>query len=164
MIKQWTTLGNLVPLFDRLTDLNLEEKSEPIPLVNYDKEQFFESIARECSYLLNTRCKIPYQQYKEMEASSLSYGVPELYGFMDDFYGDPSSFKGAQRLVKSMEEALMRFEPRLHKVSVILDGYDQSTQTAVVTIKASVQIDAVVESFSFPLRVVSVKRAELVPS
>ncbi len=151
-----------MPLFDRLTDLNLEEKSEPVPLVNYDKEQFFESIARECGYLLNTRCKIPYKQYKEMEAGALSYGVPELYGFMDDFYGDPSSLKGAQLLVKMMEEGLMRFEPRLHKVAVMLDVYDQSTQTAALTIKASVQINAVVESFSFPLRVVSVKQSELV--
>ncbi len=156
MTKKWTSLGNLVPLFDRLTDLNLDEKSEPVPLVNYDREQFFESIARECSYLLNTRCKIPYKQYKEMEASALSYGVPELYGFMDDFYGDPSSLKGAHLLVKAMEEALLRFETRLHKVVVTLDGYDQPTQTANLTIKATIQIDAVVESFSFPLRVGSV--------
>jgi type VI secretion system lysozyme-like protein len=162
MVKQWTSIGNLVPLFDRLTDLNLEEKSEPIPLINYDREQLFESIARECGALLNTRCKIPYKQYKEMDASSLSYGVPELYGFMDDFYGDPSSLKGAHLLVRSMEEALMRFEPRLHKVTVVLDAYDQTTQTAVLTIKASVQMEAVVESFSFPLRVVSVKQSELV--
>jgi hypothetical protein len=162
MVKTWTSLGNLVPLFDRLTDLNLEEKSEPIPLVNYGRELFFESIARECNYLLNTRCKIPYRRYKEMEASSLSYGVPELYGFMDDFYGDPSSLKGAQLLVKAMEEALLRFEPRLHKVEVILDGYDQTTQTAALTVRASVQINALVESFSFPLRVISVKQSELV--
>ncbi len=164
MLKKWTSSGNPVLLFDRLTDHNLEEKTESPPLVNYTKEEFLNSIALECSHILNTRCKIPYKAYQEMDAATFAYGVPELYGFMDNVYEDPSSYRGAALLVKFMGDALKRFESRLQESVVKIEGYNQSDQTLALTVTGNVLIKDVVESFSFPLKVESVRRAVLVPA
>jgi len=151
--KKWESIGAHASLFDRLTDLDPHVSEEPVPFINYDKKQLIESVAREASDILNTRCKIPYKDYEDRAPSALTYGIPDLYGFFDQSYADVSRADGTIRLCQFMANALRIFEPRLDDVVVEMERYDQSNQTAHLSIHAKLKIGKVVEPISFPILV-----------
>ncbi|MFN7662504.1 MAG: type VI secretion system baseplate subunit TssE [Alphaproteobacteria bacterium] len=151
--KKWESLGGPVPLFDRLIDLHPDEPEEAISLLNYTKEQLVESIIREASALLNTRCQTPYKIYDEMEPSSLTYGVPELYGLFDSSYADPSRSEDQIKLCRFIATTLGMFDKRLQNIEVTIDKYDQSNQKAYISIKADLKIGKMVDSIVFPVQI-----------
>ena len=151
--KKWTHIGGPAPLFDRLTDTAPELSTEATPLFNYTKEEVIASVMREASNLFNTRCSMPYKKYDAMDPSTLTYGVPDLYGFFDQSYADPSRKDDVIRLCNFMATALSLFEPRLKNIEVTFDTYDQSKQTAHLKINADLKLENAVEPISFPVLV-----------
>jgi type VI secretion system lysozyme-like protein len=149
--KKWESPGGPVPLFDRLVDLEPEIPEEPVPFLNYNKQQLIESVIREASNLLNTRCKISYKLYEELEPSSLTYGIPDLYGLFDASYADPSRSEDRIKLSRFIANALQMFDSRLDNILVDIDRYDQPNQTAHLTISANLKIGKTVEAISFPV-------------
>lgn len=149
--RKWSSVGGPAPLFDRLTDQDIHATEEVTPLLNYTKEEVIESVAREASNLLNTRCKIPYKEYENMEPSALTYGVPDLYGFFDESYADPSRAEDVLKLCAFMSTSLKLFEPRLDNVHVELARYDQSNQTAYLTVSADLKLEHTIDPISFPV-------------
>jgi type VI secretion system lysozyme-like protein len=149
--KKWESLGGAVPLFERLIDLEPDVPAESKPLSMYNKDELIGSVIKEASYLLNTRCKIPYKDYERMDVASLSYGVPQLYGLFDASYADPSKTEDRLKLCRFIANALRIFDPRLDNVSVIIDRYDQLTQRAHLTITADLKMGNIVEAVSFPV-------------
>lgn len=149
----WHHIGGPAPLFNRLTDENLEAPSEPTPLFIYTKDQVIESVIKEASNILNTRCVLPYKDYEAMAPSTLTYGIPDLYGFFDQSYADPSRPEDVEKLCAFMANALEMFDPRIKNVSVSLQRYDQANQTAHMVVNATLKLEQVVESISFPVLV-----------
>lgn len=149
--KKWELSGASVPLFDRLVDFNLEVPEEPIPLLNYNKQQLIDSVIREATNLFNTRCTIPYKEYENLSPSSITYGIPDLYGFFDSSYADPGRTEDRLKLCRFMANALRIFDSRLDSIVVEIDQYDQSNQKAYLTIHAHLQIGKVTEAISFPV-------------
>lgn len=151
--KKWELTGGVVPLFDRLIDLNPEVDHEPTPFINYSKKELIESVAREASHLLNTRCKTPYKEYDEIDPSSLTYGVPELYGLFDSSYADPSRSEDKIKLCRFIATALKVFDTRLTEVEVEIDRYDQANQKAYLSIRAKLKLGKNVEPIAFPVEI-----------
>ena len=151
--KKWESTGGVVPLFDRLIDLDPEADSEPLPFVNYNKKELIESVAREASHLLNTRCKTPYKEYEEIDPSSVTYGIPELYGLFDPSYADPSRSDDQIKLCRFIANALRMFDGRLADVEVDIDRYDQSNQKAYLSIRAKLKLGKNVEPIAFPVEI-----------
>lgn len=153
MAKSWKTSGSLAPLFDRLTDENPLSEKELTPLVNYNREQILRSISGEVETLLNTRCKLSWKEYQELHVKNLTYGIPALYGFPDQSYGDASNSDGAQKLGRLMANSIRIFEPRLSDVEVSVDRFDQANQDLHLNVQALVEIDTVQEPFSFSVSI-----------
>ena len=151
--QKWSSVGGIAPLFDRLTDMDPEVIEEVVPFLTYSKDQVIESIAREASNILNTRCTVPYQEYEDTAPSSLAYGIPDLYGFFDQSYADPSRTKDIVKLCTFMSTALELFEPRLSDVDVELTRYDQANQKAHFVVSANIKFENTVEPVSFPVAV-----------
>ncbi|MEI8320568.1 MAG: type VI secretion system baseplate subunit TssE [Alphaproteobacteria bacterium] len=153
MARSWAAIGSSAPLFDRLIDNHPEVTAEASPFMNYDKAETIESIMREAEALLNTRCKMPLKEYLALDPANLDYGVPDLYGFPDQSYGDASNSDGAGKLARMMANSLKLFEPRLADVSVEIRRYDEETQNLYLHIEANLKVDEVLEPISFPVSI-----------
>ncbi len=153
MSKSWTIVGTTAPLFDRLVDDDLNTFAEVVPFIKYNREETIASVMREATHLLNTRCKIPWKEYQALDPSTLEYGLPDLYGFPDQSYGDASSPEGANKLARLMANSLKLFEPRLESVSVEISQYDPQTQNLYLQVHGMLKIGDVLEPISFPVAV-----------
>ena len=149
--QKWSSGGGVAPLFDRLTDQNPDMPEEVTPLQSYTKEEVIESVARETSNLLNTRCALSYKEYEAMEPSTLTYGVPDLYGFFDQSYADPSRAEDVIKLCRFMSNTIKLFEPRLDNIHVELTRYDQAQQHAYLMVSADLILNNMIDSVSFPV-------------
>lgn len=153
MEKKWTKVGAPVPLFDRLTDEHPEVSTETPPFTNYNQEQLINSVIQEATHLLNTRCTVPWSEYKKLNPATMEYPIPDLYGFPDQSYGDASNPDGADRLARLMANSLKLFEPRLSNISVEIKKYDGENQDLYLNIQGHLQIGNVLEMISFPVSI-----------
>jgi type VI secretion system protein ImpF len=96
-------------LLDRLTDLSPNSQSEARDDRVIDINRLRDIIRRDLSWLLNTNnldTQIDPARYPHVTNSVLNYGVREVAG-------DFSTAERAQRIHKSIQTAIERFEPRI---------------------------------------------------
>lgn len=153
MTRKWTEKGVSIPLFDRLRDENPEVKSEHPIFKRYNRQELLNSVQKEVSQLLNTRCKVPYEDYKKLDPGDLEYGFPELYGLPDQSYTNPQSPEGADQLADMIAHAIEIFEPRLKNVSVEIQTFNEGGQSLSVAVSGDLVVEDVREPISFPVAI-----------
>lgn len=134
-----------VPLFDRLTDLDPLAPSEPQPLRALTRAQLLDSIHRELSALLNTRCPIAITELLERPRSVIDYGLTELT------WVGPMAPEDRARLALLIERAVAAFEPRLRAARVQIGEYDQAAGSLRCEIEAELVTETLREAVSFPI-------------
>lgn len=107
-----------MPLFDRLSDRAADQPRDASKRAV--QLEIRESVRRELSRLLNTRCSEPIDVWERRELTVIEYGIPDLSAFHTADGGDRG------RLEKVIVRAINAYEPRLADVKVHLqpDPYD----------------------------------------
>jgi type VI secretion system protein ImpF len=137
----------IVPsLLDRLIDDHPEVSREPWTSRFYDIRQLEASVARDLEMMLNTRqerlSELP-PEFAEVNKSLLFYGLPDFTSYNllapDD----------RNRLRRSIETAITRFEPRLQRVRVTMEMPNQTDRLLRFRIEALLRIDPAAEPVAF---------------
>lgn len=142
-------------LFERLVDEDLHTPGEGQPFRIYGVAALRDSVGRELSRLLNTRCPRLGGPIDEADRTILDYGVPN---FSEMSTGSDTDM---HQLARILEKAIKAYEPRLRNVQVTIESSKTSKTTASGSIEAMLVIGNVNEPVSFPL-VLSPKRSEII--
>ncbi len=133
-------------LLDRLIDENPETRAEA-PITRAESlRRFRAAIKRDLEWLLNTiHSGITFPPaFRETRKSVLTYGLPDVSGFSLQNKADES------RLLRSIEEVIESFEPRLRRIRVTNPTEVSSTQQAIVFhVDALLMMDPAPERISF---------------
>ena len=136
-------------LLDRLTDLAPTMPADPPATREGSARAFREAVQRDLEWLLNTRRTIvPVPPYcAEVRHSVHEYGLPDTTGLA------VATSEGREQLLRSVQDALERFEPRLANPRVRLadtpnDGGTRSPSVRFV-VEATLQMDPSPEQVVF---------------
>ena len=125
-------------LLDRLTDLEPGSAADPPITRDESVRRFRQSVQRDVEVLLNTRrvlLRAP-ESCPELHASAYEYGLPDTTGI------PIATNEGRERLMKSLQETLERFEPRLANPRVQLVESDQVRAPQVrFVVQATLRLD-----------------------
>lgn len=133
--------GARIPLFERLVDGHLDEPSEPTPLRVQNRQELRESVRKEVSRLLNTRCP----GGEDHKGSVIDYGMPD-FSWMSAAKGDDR-----RQIADTIARKVAAFEPRLRQVRVTLEPDAANPRVVVGTISAALVVESIREPVSFPL-------------
>lgn len=153
MTNKWKREGSPVPLFERLIDLEPAQQEEATPKRTLTKVELKESILLELHRILNTRCIMKHDVYKQISPQLQEYGSPELYGLFDTTRFDAANPLDRPKIESIMRKAITLFEPRLKNVQVTVQRFDKSKQSLSVMVAADMIIGDVLEPLSFPIEV-----------
>lgn len=135
-----------VSLLDRLTD---EDPTNPyeVPMTRAESVRKIKAdVRRHLEWLMNTRriAVEPPEGLKETARSVYTYGLPDLLGYAT------AATKERQRLLRTLQNAVRLFEPRLASVRVLpLDENSPSRQTLSFRIEGLLIMDPAPERVSF---------------
>lgn len=160
MAKKWKTEGAPVPLFDRLVDLEPEREEEATPQRTLSKSELHESVMLELHRILNTRCIMKHDVYKQVSPLLKGYGNPELYGLFDTSRFDAANPLDRPKIENIMRKAILTFEPRLRNVVVTVQQFHKGKQSLSIIVSADVQINDMLEPLSFPIEVDGFNRVD----
>ncbi len=135
-------------LFDRLIDNDPESKQEVRPFRALSVQELKDSVRRELSRLLNSRCPIPGSALEGMggmERTVINYGIPDFTSY------SPQNANDQSKLAKSMRQAIEAFEPRLTNVDVTVDPLLPNERTVSARIEAVLIAGTVREPVMFPI-------------
>lgn len=135
----------LLPLIERLTDLE-PTKREEAPLTHVQSvRRFRQALRRDLEWLLNTRRNItpPPEWCRELQYSLFEFGLPDLTTY------SLSTARDQGQLVSIMEEVLERFEPRLRNVTVSLLPVNSKARILKFQIEGLLRMDTGVERVQF---------------
>jgi len=110
-----------------------------------DRSSIRESIVRDLSRLLNTRAPIFGPVPERASRTVLNYGLPDFSAL------SAASETDAATLSALIVERILRFEPRLTGVRVVLAKNPQSHNSLIGMIYANLIVGSVREPVSFPL-------------
>lgn len=148
--------GTLPPLFDRIitdrTGQGLESKL-------LSAQELKESIIREVSTVLNTRCTVRKAIYKDHIDNIPLFGMPDFFGLDDFSYFDASNSDDWPEASRYIATAILAAEPRLKNVKVTVDIYDPVNQALTVTVSGSLKDDKLFKDIHFPLTLLSLSPA-----
>src|SRR5215213_9707523 len=104
---------------------------EPKPIRILNRKELKESVRRELSRLLNTRCSIPSHLLGEEERTVLNYGIPDFSSFSAH---NPDDHR---RIAAIVAQTVSAFEPRLKQVRVTVERFRDHDRTLWVKIDGS---------------------------
>lgn len=136
--------GARAPLFERLEGPNWEGAGQGSAQHVYGVLALLESVRRELSKLLNTRCS-----REDRNATVIDYGIPD-FSWMSASSGDDRL-----RLAQIIERKITAFEPRLDQVRVTLERDATDPRAAIGTIGAELVMESIREPVSFPLLILA---------
>jgi type VI secretion system lysozyme-like protein len=140
--------GGRALLFERLTDEGPRApEGEARPFRVHEVEELKESVRRELSRLLNTRCSVPSHLLGARERSVLDYGIPD-FSSLSATSGDDQN-----RLASIVERTVAAFEPRLRGVRVRAESVRAEDRALVLRVEAALVVGTHAEPVSFPLLV-----------
>lgn len=141
------------PLFDRLCDYDgVPREARPFRTLTY--AELLGSVRREVQNLLNTRASWPVAVLAERDRSVLDYGASDFT------WVGPLSPEDQDDLERHIATTISAYEPRLQDVWIQIDRYETTTGTMHLTLSASLVIDDLEESVSFPLAISATGKAE----
>jgi type VI secretion system protein ImpF len=137
----------IVPsLLSRLLDDRPDVSREPLGNHLQNVRQLKDSVARDLEELLNTRQgtlgDLP-AEFVEVNKSILVYGLPDFTSFNLFDPGD------CNRIRRSLEAAIARFEPRLDRVRVSMDSPNQNDHSLRFRIEALLRLEPASEPVTF---------------
>ncbi|MEX0712952.1 MAG: type VI secretion system baseplate subunit TssE [Pirellulales bacterium] len=136
----------LPSLLDRLIDSEPDVSTEPAWSRSQGLRELKESVKRDLEALLNTRqtlSDLP-ADFVEAAQSILTYGLPDLTS------SSIVSLEDRERLRRSVEDAIRRFEPRLMKVRVSLrEAASEADRTLRLMVDAWLRLDPDPEPVTF---------------
>lgn len=133
-------------LLDRLIDMEPQNRQEAAMTRPESLRQFRLAVKRDLEWLLNTtRMPIEVPEFCEgVNNTVLFYGLPDIASISLQNPGDES------RLMRSLEEAIETFEPRLARARVTSrDPYRTTQQSITFHVEAMLMIDPAPERISF---------------
>lgn len=137
------------PLFDRLVDDTpdiIEDNGSPSLIT---KQELKESVFKELSSLLNTRCVLSKKLQKEV--LPLSYGLPYLFGLQEE--EDMTNPILQRKWALQLEKIITYFEPRLVNPKVKVQSFGPRKQNLEITIEGYLLAYKEREKVSFPLNI-----------
>jgi len=133
-------------LLDRLIDMDPDTRQEASISRNESLRQFRLAVKRDLEWLLNTTCaplEIP-ETCEELKKSLLFYGLPDISSIALHDAGDE------QKLLKTLEESIEFFEPRLaHARVTAKEAYHPTQQAITFHVEAVLMVDPAPERISF---------------
>ena len=130
-------------LFERLEGCRRGAAAESPPFRVHDRDSLRESVAREVSRLLNTRCSPPAPGPEG--STVLHYGRPD---WTHAFALDANS---RAELEAQVRRAVNAFEPRLRRVDVRAEIIIGRERALLLHIDAMLRVEGGEEPFSFPV-------------
>ena len=142
-----TTTQELTPsILDRLLDYNpssnLETQASRTQLI----KELRESVRRDLEFLLNTRqrCTPIPEDYKELEDTSINYGIPDYTGVnlaLDD---------ERERFARVIEQLIIKNETRLKSVKItLIDDHSSIDRTFRFRIDGILKVEPAVKPVVF---------------
>jgi type VI secretion system protein ImpF len=133
-------------VFDRLIDHDPRNSKEAALTRGQSVHQLKEAVRRDLEWLLNTRIVAvpPDSRLREVNRSVYVYGLPDFTAY------SMSSPEDQSRLIRHLQTAIKRFDPRLDKVRVVpLDVEGANTRILHFRIEALLLMDPAPEHISF---------------
>ena len=146
---RWQEAGGFVPLFDKLTDNDLDSSYEANPLTIYSRSEVEASIVKEIENLFNTRINLPKKDYLDLCYIQDACGYPTLYGIPDFSFFDAVDEGTWRAYAETLERAVEFYEPRLKSPRIVFDRFDPNTQTLKAHIAGDIILNEMAASFSF---------------
>jgi type VI secretion system protein ImpF len=137
--------GVVLSLLDRLIDLEPGSGQEARANSWEELRQHKESLCRDLTALLNTRraeADFP-PDYEEADRSLLTFGITDFTAY------DLKHHISQERVRRSIEQAIRRFEPRLARVAVAVKEPDPLKPVLQFQISAVLRGDAADEPVTF---------------
>ena len=142
------TRGMLPPLFDRIVD---DKMSMGVESQLLNAQELKESIIREVSLVLNTRCTVRKVIYENHIETIPLFGLPDFFGLGDFSYLEGDNSQEWPAAARFVETAIKAAEPRLQNIFVEVEGYDSINQTLSVMVSASLKENKMLKEIHFPL-------------
>ena len=136
-----------LPLFDRLTDENVEETDERVILDRLNKDGLKLSIQKELKSVLNTRLSLRAKDYAELK----NFQTPKLFGLKDQSHLNPLSFEDQKLIVKAFTKAIELYYPILIDPKVKFLRYERTYQRLFIDISGKMKMGSKIERLNFPL-------------
>lgn len=146
--------GTLPPLFDRIV---VDRTGQGLESKLLSAQELKESIIREVSTVLNTRCTVRKAIYRDHIETIPFFGMPDFFGLDDFSYFDASNTDEWPDAVRYITTAILAAEPRLKNVSVKVDSYDPANQALYVNVSAALKEEKLLKEIHFPLTLQSLR-------
>lgn len=140
--------GVLPPLFDRIIQQKIDLVVGEQLL---DAKGLQESIIKELSLILNTRCTVRKVVYDNHIDEIPLFGLPDFFGLEDFSNFDPTNQQTWSKTARVITTAIQAAEPRLQNIYVKIKGYDSSLQTLEVTVSALLKETKLLKEIHFSL-------------
>lgn len=140
--------GNLPPLFDRIVD---DKNDVGFGSQLLDTKGLQESIIRELSIVLSTRCTVRKVIYDDHIDTIPFFGLPDFFGLGDFSYFDGSNTQHWPQIARVIETAIQAAEPRLQDIYVQVERFDTLNQNVSVSVSAMMKKGTLVKETHFPL-------------
>lgn len=117
-----------MPLLDRLVDDEPKVRDEPPPTRAQSVRTLKAALRRDLEWLLNTR-RNPEEApeaFEQLEKSLYNYGLADITSLS---YGNN---RDRNRLLRMLEEAIKRFEPRIASPRVLMLNADEESYSRVL--------------------------------
>lgn len=148
MKKNKIQRGVLPPLFDRIIQRKMDQAVGERLL---DAKGLQESIIKELSLMLNTRCTVRKVIYDNHIDEIPLFGLPDFFGLEDFSDFDPLNQQTWPKTARVIATAIQAAEPRLQNIHVKIKGYNNSLQSLEVTVSALVKEAKLLKEIHFPL-------------
>lgn len=145
--------GSKLPLLERLID-KAPGNTDEHPQKNFlNRAQVLESIINEISCLLNSRLSATAKTYSSYTNQEYGLGLPWMYGIPDFTSFDPSNKTLWPKINDLIKNAISYFEPRLQKIKVSIDHFDNQNQRLYLSISGNVVMKAFQQPVSFGIEI-----------
>ena len=133
------------PLLDRLIDEEPGNSGESAQQRLLNARQIKALVVRDLENLLNSRRSIAAlpPEFRELQNSVATYGLKDFTALGAD------SHQVRQTILKDVEKAIARFEPRLKNVKVMVETGDQKERKLSFHISAMLVLDPIREPVAF---------------
>jgi type VI secretion system protein ImpF len=133
------------PLFDRLQDEGTLVRQPVSASRSITIEALRESVRRDLSALLNTRCNLPARIRELSEGTVVAYGIPNLSPI------SPANDSAHGELAQILQDVIARYEPRLKNVKVYIQPDKKDPLALLGQVQAQLVFGSVMEQVYFPL-------------
>lgn len=148
MQKNKIQRGVLPPLFDRIIQRKMDQV---IGSQLLDAQELQESIIKELSLTLNTRCTVRKVIYDNHIDEIPLFGLPDFFGLEDFSDFDASNQQTWPKTALVIATAIRAAEPRLENIHVKIDGYNSTLQSLAITVSATLKEAKLLKEIHFPL-------------